>query len=99
MAVHMYTQIYFFFFNKVENINFCNLGGKSPLENELQLYPSAVHLFNKDLSSESHGSLKKPLLVAPCGAEILLNSLSSALRVIFLTVQLIEQVRVFCLFG
>lgn len=35
MAVHMYTQLYLVFFLKAKNTNFCNLRGKSPLENEL----------------------------------------------------------------
>lgn len=36
------------FFSKVKTIHFSNLRGKSPLENELQLYPSAIHPSSKD---------------------------------------------------
>lgn len=41
------TQVYFFPPLRL-NMNFGSLTGKSPLENELQLYSTAVYILNKD---------------------------------------------------
>lgn len=50
MAVYMCTQLYLTHTTtpKVKNVNFFNLRGRSPLENELQLYPHVIHLSSKD---------------------------------------------------